>query len=42
VVWALVFRDGLLYRGWALRSVNEAEQRLAQYSGTGVRRKADD
>ena len=42
VVWALVFRDGLLYRGWALRSVNEAEQRLAQYSGTGVRRKADE
>ena len=33
-VWAMVFRDGLLYRGWALRSVNEAERRLAEYSGT--------
>ena len=28
VVWAMVFRDGLLYRSWALSSVREAEARL--------------
>ncbi len=31
-VWALIFRDGLLYRSWALTSVVEAEARLAASS----------
>ena len=33
-VWALMFRDGLLYRSWAVRSVGDAEARLAGSSQT--------
>jgi hypothetical protein len=33
-VWALIFRDGLLYRSWALRSVGDAEARLDTSSKT--------
>jgi hypothetical protein len=40
-VWALVFRDGLLYRAWALRSVLEAELRLEGFTETGELRKRD-
>ena len=32
MVWAVVFRDGLLYRSWALASINEAETRLAPFA----------
>jgi hypothetical protein len=28
-VWALIFRDGLLYRSWAVGSVLDAEARLS-------------
>jgi hypothetical protein len=30
MVWALIFRDGLLYRSWAFASVHDAEIRLTQ------------
>jgi hypothetical protein len=33
-VWALIFRDGLLYRSWAVRSFRDAEARLAASSET--------
>ena len=29
VTWALVFRDGLLYRSWATSSLRDAERRLS-------------
>jgi hypothetical protein len=30
MVWALIFRDGLLYRSWAVDDVTQAERLLAQ------------
>jgi hypothetical protein len=30
IVWALVFRDGLLYRSWAVKNVAQAETRLGK------------
>jgi ketosteroid isomerase-like protein len=33
-VWAIVFRDGLLYRSWCCGNVHEAEARLAGFAST--------